>query len=433
MKSAIYVVTLTLLGAAAGCEVTADKIDGWKKEEFGPRKIRAALRDSRVSAKVRGRALLALAELNFHQSLKIDLDSLDEKDRETLFESLAKGMLADLAPASSLGLESQQASKDLLFSLRGFMPPAIQARADSALVDWILADWSKRQAGRHSALKILRAIGASAATAAAGKLTSDPAAMLLLAKFIAKSGSDKDRDVATDSLKAYAAKNKANPAAAYEALGRLARPTGRQYLLQQAQQGSEKQRQYALLALALHPHASLAVPVAAIAADGTRAAETRDAAFDILEKIDDPKVADQLAAILVKAKGRLRYVTASAMVKCCKAYGVTKLLEVLPKRYGYEKRDVVLYIEREILDLGKVALAPLRKLLTPRGLMTSSWIARTIAVRVLGAAGEAKDLPAIQTLVGDFTTLRGWGERGTVGTEARGAVKKLKSRLPGSG
>ena len=433
MKSAIYVVTLALLATAPGCSVTAEKIAGWKTEEFGPRKIRAALRDGRQSISVRAKAIVALAELNFQESLKLDLSTLAAPDREALFEALAKDSFKALDPASSLGLESQQKSKDLLFTLRPMMPPAIQARADEALVNWILADWSKRQHGQHSALKVLRAIGATATTAAADKVTSSASALLPLSKLVAKQGSDKDRDLAASRLTAYAQKEKSVSAAVLEALGRLGRPTARQFLLQQAQSGPEKQRQYALLALGLHPHASLAVPVAAIAADKTRAAGTRDAAFDILEKINDPKVADQLAAILAQADGRLRYVTASAMVKCCKAYGVTKLLEVLPKRYGYEKRDVVLYIEREILDLGKVGLAPLRQLLTPRGLMKSSWIARAIAVRVLGAAGEAKDLPAIQMLVEDFTTLRGWGERGSVGSEAREAAKKLKSRLPVSG
>ena len=78
---------------------------------------------------------------------------------------------------------------------------------------------------------------------------------------------------------------------------------------------------------------------------------------------------------------------------------------------------------RPVIALGNEILPSMRK-----ALKSESWIARLIAVRILGKVGNQSDIPAVAKLTSDGTKLKGWSGGDTIGTEAAKAVAALKSR-----
>ncbi len=99
------------------------------------------------------------------------------------------------------------------------------------------------------------------------------------------------------------------------------------------------------------------------------------------------------------------------------------MLEALPERYTYKKDDLKDLVEDDVVKLGAKALAPLRTALSSK-----SWIAKLVAVRTLARLGTAEDVSALEKLVNDGTALRGWEGGATLGTEAKAAIEKIRSR-----
>lgn len=423
MKS--YSWMLLLLIGSLACEVTSEKIQRWKGTQKGPAKLRAAVRDTELKQKLRLEAAVALAEINLVQPLTEDFKSLDPKDRNGLGDPLADKLLAKMKGANATATtRAQMQAKDALFGLRASLGAAAQAKIDTQLVSWIASDWAARAGGEHSAEKIVRTVGKPAGKVLAEKIGSQPKVVVPMAELIGKVGAQADRDAAADRLIALAKKADAPGEQIYTALSKVGSPHAREFLVEQGQKGPTQQRIWALLALKAYPDRALVPKLAAIAADSKEEKRIRAGAFEALEKIDSKATARALAEILAKDSEEIvRYRAAEALVGCCKANGVAKLLNGLSPRYTYKKTDVVDYIEKDIKGLGGKVLPPLRA-----ALGSKSWIARAVAVRVLGDIGKKKDLPAIEKLFNDRTKLKGW-EGATVGSEAKAAAARLRKRI----
>jgi len=76
-----------------------------------------------------------------------------------------------------------------------------------------------------------------------------------------------------------------------------------------------------------------------------------------------------------------------------------------------------------ISEMNPVPLEAVRSALT-----AESWVARLIAVQVIGRRGGREDVPTVQQLTSDNTRITGdgWDDGATVGKEARTALARLQ-------
>jgi HEAT repeat protein len=181
---------------------------------------------------------------------------------------------------------------------------------------------------------------------------------------------------------------------------------------------------WALYAVKLIPRAEAAKPLASMMADTKLKPRLRKAAVEALEKIPGKESQQALGEIIAKNPDEtMRYRAVEAIISCCKVEGVRQLLRSLPANLKYRHEDVRDLVEADVKKLGKAALPVLREALSSK-----SWIARVVAVRLVGQLGSKQDVSALQKLTKDRTKLNGWSSKGTpatVGLEAQAAIKKL--------
>ena len=424
--------TLLLVGCAAtaGCEVTSEKIQQWKRTERGPSKLQEAVRDSALDKSLRVEAARALVELTRVDALAGDLKALKDGDadgvRQALARSLAEQMRGSKPEATS---KKQLAAKDALFGLRD----ALGKQPDGELAQWILADYGARQHGVHGGEKIIRALGPVAGPILAKALVHDERVVVPLTMLLRAVGTQADREVGATALVALAS-GASNSGTAVpdervlEALGRLGQPATRAFLMKRTRTGSQSQRLKAYLALKYDRSKALVGPMGRVAQSQKQPLSLRSAAIEVLETIRLP-TEDGPASVLGKIVSRdpneqVRFRCVEALITCCGTKGAAKALESLPTRQKYSEQDVVDLIEADLKKLGKAVVPVLRN-----GVKSKSWIARTVAVRLLGQlGGGVEDQSAVQSLVADRTPLRGWGRAATVGSEAQASAALLKKK-----
>jgi len=435
MKSAICLWSLiatTLLLALGACEVTSEKISVWKQSENGAPKLRAALRDRGQKLPIRVEAAEALCEVGLFLPLSEDLKavaSASEQDGRQVMEELSKRLLGKMKGSNPKATTKVQVqAKDALFALRDVADANLRKSNDAEVLRWILADLQERSLGEHSAEKIITTIGVPAGNVLAEQIAVDPNLVVAFATHLRSVGDQAARDNGATKLIELAKRQTdgAQLGKTIEGVGKVGSLRAVSYLAEIAKKGSFEQRKLALRALALYPHVSVVELARGIAADSSlkgEEAELRDDAFTLLEKIADPKSMEALLSLLALKEEKARYQAVEAVVGGFKEKGLTKLLEAFPSSYTYKKEDIKDYVEEDIVKLGKGALPAMRQ-----ALQSQSWVARVVAIRVLGRIGAKEDVPALEKLSTDSTKLRGWGAGATVGTEAKGAAQAIHSR-----
>ena len=424
--------SVAVVASLAGCRPTSEKIQRWKETEAGPRKLAAAVADAELALPLRGEAALALIEIRELEALVEAVRGTSPAAQGALMTALAQTLLARLeGSAAPAARPTAIEAKDALFALREWIPAAARGLADEGLIRWLVADWVGRSAGDHSGAKIARAIGGAAAPVLAeGLRRAEAGVAVVFAQLLRELGSGADRERAAALLiERLRERDGLAREAGYQALAALASPLGRSHLLAAAQSGATSDRVLALLALAKAPAVASLPALGALAGGPRIPAAVREAAFTALEAVAAPATADVLAAILARdADEKVRYRAVEALVACCGAAGAERLLAALPPGYSYRRLDVSDFVERDLKDIGAAVVPVLR-----RALASPSWIARVIAVRVLGELGSEADVAALRTLLTDQTPLRGWqgGDAAsraggaTVAAEARAAIERL--------
>jgi HEAT repeats len=426
-KILLWCVSIFVVVGGVGCEVTSEKIQTWKQSMKGAAKIRAAIRDTGQKLAIRVEAASAMGELGLFLPLVEDLKALDEKDRIKLMESLVGSLVSKMEgsnPTSTSKVQIQ--AKDTLFSVREVAELPLQRTIDDKVVRWLVGDWGSRSSGEHSSEKIVTSIGEPAGPALAETIGVGGTPAVVSATLLRKIGKEGIRDKAAENLVAVAMKEKPPKVQTFHALGKVGSVKAVAYLNQVAVKGSFEQRTWALRALALFPHPGVIETMKGIAGDTTLKddqALLRDEAFSVMEKIDDPKSLDALCTFLADSDEKVRYRAAEAITSGFKAKGLSKLLEGLPSRYTYKKEDLVDFLEKDISELGASALPALRS-----ALESKSWVAKVIAVRVLGIVGTKQDIGRLDKLTGNGTRLKGWEGGATIGTEAKAAIKLIQNR-----
>jgi hypothetical protein len=434
MKSTIYLwsVLASLAALGLGCEVTSEKIGVWKQSENGAPKLRAAVRDRKQSIPIRVEAAEALCDNGLFAPLADDFKAVaaaSEQDAKQIMADLVKRLLDKMKGSNPKATSKVQLqAKDSLFSLRELADEATRKNVDEELLRWVLLDFRERSTGEHSADKVIAVIGVRSGPLLAERLGADPALVVPLATHLRAVGDAAAREAGAERL-IELARRQTSPEElpkTLEALGKVGSVKAVSYLAQIANKGDLNQRRLALRALALFPHVSVVALAKGVAADSTlkgEEAELRDDAFALLEKIDDPSSLDALVSLATSKEEKVRYQAVEATVGGFKEKGLTKLLEALPSSYTYKKQDVKDFIEDDIVKLGKGAVPVMRK-----ALGSQSWVARVVAIHVLGRLGTKEDVAALEKLTSDQTKLRGWEAGATVGTEAKAAADMIQSR-----
>lgn len=407
-----------------GCRATPEKVRAWKETEKGPSKIREALRDRASPVEVRVEAVLALADLGMQAELASDLGAIPSAERAPIAVAALSRLLTMMKGAGPGGTTDLQIrAKDVIAQLRTELPAGERARVDGELVLWLLADWGRRRTGEASGDKVLLAIGGPAGAELAKRLTGSAEYLPELAELLAKVGGASERESGAEALVALARAEPSRRRGWLEALGKLRSVVGREFLLSLARRGDADERALAVQALGAGGEASSLPFFARLAADVKEPGGVREAAFAAIERVGGAPAMEVLAGFLVSQNETVRYRTAEALVACCKARGVAKLLDALPSGYAYKRQDVADYLEKDIREVGSGVLPVLRE-----ALKAKSWVARVVAVRLLGEMGAKEDVPRLEALRADATPLLGWGPGATLGTEARAAAERLRKR-----
>lgn len=420
------------LAVCLGCEVSLNDISQWKDTERGPLKIRTALSDQEQPLNVRTAAAVALVDIGKLSELEQDLKTLPAEEQHAIVDAAVPQLMERMggtnpkAPPSS----AQARAKDAVFSLRVFASDVVHAKADASLVEWLTLDLPGRMlVGDHNAEKIIVAIGVSAAPMLARSLGPDTLDLVEPATLLRKVGDAASIDQGAQNLIELA---KVSPREqTFLALARLGGPVATRFLNNVAQSGAPQVRLVALRALQVIADPSSIAIGRAVAADTRLSGELavlRDEGFGILQQLagkGDTSAQASLLTFLNDADEKVRWTAVDAICASKRPDFVAAMIERLPAWAVEKPADLKDFLEERIKkEMGQEILPLLRKLL-----VSENWVARLVAVRLIGDLGEKTDLPALEQLVReDHTPIRGWPDGATVGKEAQAAVARLRQR-----
>lgn len=180
--------TAMLLLSAAGCNVTDNDIEHWKRTQRGPRKITTVLVQSSYALPMRVHAARALIEMkhpnaNGLELLQAALQSMASSEREQIVHALLPELGTMLRAQGSTPTQgptdAQMRAKDAAYVIiRGdgrtsFASAEDRAALSTMVLDWLLADFNQRAlAGSYTAEQVVNAIGPSSAERLTQSLTS---------------------------------------------------------------------------------------------------------------------------------------------------------------------------------------------------------------------------------------------------------------------
>lgn len=180
--------TAMLLLSVAGCNVTDNDIEHWKRTQRGPRKITTVLVQSSYALPMRVHAARALIEMkhpnaNGLELLQAALQSMASTEREQIVHALLPELGTMLRAQGSTPTQgptdAQMRAKDAAYVIiRGdgrtsFASAEDRAALSTMVLDWLLADFNQRAlAGSYTAEQVVNAIGPSSTERLTQSLTS---------------------------------------------------------------------------------------------------------------------------------------------------------------------------------------------------------------------------------------------------------------------
>jgi HEAT repeat protein len=425
--------TALLLGllACAACDPTPENIARWKETEKGPGKLREVVKKSSLQPGLRGQAFAALVEIGMAQDALADLASAPEGERQQVAREAAPRLIEVIKGSDVATTRAQREAKDALFLLRDHAAPEDRARTDDALIAWTTADLIGRQAqGGQSSDKILTTIGARAVPRLVELCGQSGPNQLAAAALVARIGDDAAKarasEVLVEAARRAAKDTRDVPDQMLRALGQVGGARATAFLIDQAEHGTDRVRQRALLALG--QGASLARDSAALAAamriagDAKAPGELREAAFQVAEKVG-PAAVPELLKLMHDANEKVRWRSVEAALHAGGEKAVVPVLEQLDASKSYTKDDLDSFVVHDLKLIGAPALPALKG-----ELASKNWVARVVAVRAIANIGRKADAAALDPLLADATKLRGFSGNATLGQEAKAAKAALAGR-----
>jgi hypothetical protein len=411
--------------AGAGCsKPTSESIQTWKTTQKGPERLKDAVGDKSIPARLRAEATVAMVDIGRAEEAEAVIGPLPAEERFEIVKVLIpldEVAMKDPSPEKALGF------RDALFSLRQFGAPDDKARIDAILLPAIEKDLKtgRLRNGRHSIDKMLTAIGPPAGAMLAEVLAEPTAAYQLAADLLGRVGDDASREKGAAKLVARAKKEKPVPVGLWRAIGTVGGPSAIAFLELRSQ---EPNREEAVLAVrALKERRDPAVlPLALKVAGDARADKlVRDEMFGVIEGIGGGEAQRGLLAIISSDKEELvRYRAFEVVITANKTEGIIPALEAFPAAGSYKKIDVDDLLVKLIEKLGPPARPVLVKALESR-----APLARMTAVMTLEQIGKAPDAPALEKLAKDSTTLKGFPAGETIGKAAVRVAEIVKKKV----
>lgn len=431
---ALVLVALALAASAtSACEKPShDNLDKWLSTEKGADKLTKALRDPDESTDVRAHAAqnLVIHVENHTGAVREAFEDMDEGARHEIMTELGPRLWesARIAREKDVPTPAQAQAKDALFELRGFADEATRRKIDGYLVEWLAAGHYEGRAavGRNSGRTIVRELGPLAAPKlleAARRLLIRPpdaegARVQIGDELLAALASTGDQDAAgllVDMVvKDY--KDTTLPGRALSALHEAyVQPT----------QGQPVSARPALVGQVDR--------LGEIARNENLAGVMNNDAVDLIAVLGPPECIAPFVEMvrLPTAQQTFRWVGVQRGLRCGGAQAMVPVLEALPDNIGYERALLDKYVYKELLAApGAPKVAEQARQL----LGSKNWVARVIAVEVLGAlkqrATAAADAERIRQLASDRTVLKGWwGEQKDEAGAKPGAKKKRDPTL----
>lgn len=485
LREFTFAIGLSLAAAATGgCKVTKDDIDSWKGTVKGPGKMVAVMLAEKYEPELRGRAALALVEMERHDidgvaELMNALQRVDSKTREQLITQLTPGLVElmnapDPAADANQGPPPRQIrAKDAAFVL----VPHASAESRKALTDavmrWYTVDFNGRSlSGNYSAEQVVRQLGSAGAStlveALAARLPQQ--ALVKLAELIGQLGDPGTKKRAAQKLVAIeqemygapfvawlkgqivqqlgedaAAKDQARiekaallnrdkfiDEGAIPAMKHLAdQPEVTARLLAIASDKDPAQtdrRTRALQALEGKVSDEHLDALLALALDPGSPPAVRDYAFDRVGDVRSPKAIAPMWPLVQDAKNqRVRWRAGELVLAIGGTAVLSEFFAKLPEGSGvdYEPEELQGYA----LRMGQ--MNPLPTAIAGAQLGSPDWWDRVIALYFFERKGVEADAALITRLLGDTAAVEGknWGPGMTVGKVAKQALDGLRERL----
>lgn len=435
---------------AGACEVTPQDIETWKGTQRGPGKIVAVLISDKYPIPLRTQAAIALFEMNRSdtnalQELEGALSQIAAPERSQIVSGMVVRIREVLTASGERPTDLAVRAKDAGYVIYQYTSGADQQTLQRALLDWVLVDFNGRfLLGANNTEKIVKTIGAPAAAALVAGITPAQLAVEKICQLIMELGDPATKLAASAKLVETARAQAASPTGIteYVFLGMKAvggRPVV-DYILELAAQDPPAEPEAAsrhsaaqllgLAALEGHVAVTDADKLADIGLNSHLDLRVRDQAFDRLENLKNPASVARLWPLLEQDDKRLRWRAGELIMAIGGPATVPELLRKLPsgRNTEYLPEEIGGYGDR-ISEMNPVPLDAVRAALT-----AESWVARLIAVQVIGRRGGPQDLPILQQLVSDNTRItgEGWDAGATVGKEARAAIGRLQGSPAGA-
>ena len=481
MRNLILGLALLGMTATAGCKVTENDIDHWKRTVKGPGKMVAVMLAEKYEPPLRASAALALVDMERQDvdgvaELQRALGTLDEATRLALVKTVTPGLIKLMngsgKPNPAEGPPTAQIrAKDAAFTLIPMADPETRTLLTNAVVGWYTVDFNGRSlSGNYSAEQVIRALGSAGATllvdAMGAKLPQQ--ALVKLAELIGQLGDPATKARAAKKIVAIeaemagtgflgwlqgqiqeqlaAAGQKPDDAriakaaelnrakfideGAIPAMKHLAdQPpvAGRLLAIAANTQAPTARRTRALQALEGKAKDPQLDALLALALDQEAPASVRDYAFDRVADIRSPRaIAPMWPLVQDKEQARTRWRAGELVLAIGGNAVLSEFFAKLPSGdVPYGTAELEGYAAR----MGQ--MTPLPTAVATGQLSSPDWWDRVIALHFFQRKGTQADIARMQALLSDSsgTEGTGWQKGDTVGKVAKLAIDGLRERL----
>jgi hypothetical protein len=442
---------LCMAFSLVGCEATVEDIERWKGTQRGPAKITAVVVDDRYPADLRGRAAVALIEINDVEHFQVACDRLEPQDRQTVVHAMVPLLAAMYASGSAAAPEqgptdAQVLAKDAMADIYQWASADDQAVLREHLIDWITSDFNAHfLPGRLNIEVIATKIGPAAAMGIAMALTPENALVAEpMTKLVRDLGDAESKQIASANLvKVASGLGDRIRGDMWKALSYVCGTPVVDFSLQYAtpHQGNVDEQVNALICVVAGDVEECAPGCGGpgivdrlfkIAEDEEQDERVRAAAYDALRKHATKSHLDRFLAMLDDREAVYKATGLEIAVHLAGAETIVPILEKIGEsreRWPWKLRSSRTHGEE--YGLCNMGLGQLEQTEGVRDVLIANLdhhnpFVKGGVVNMLGIVGTVEDVPRLNALTSDGGRLTGW-EPDRVGAQAREAIERINA------
>ncbi|MFW5968900.1 MAG: hypothetical protein ACOCV2_15355, partial [Persicimonas sp.] len=414
----ILLFALAVLTVAAGCERTPEDLEDWRNAKGGVEKLEGwAVSDEEPEA-VRIRAIEILVEDNHFNELQSALEDVDDdKVRAKMVASAASIVeekwnkqdmptldeeTAEKGGKVETGASESVEAKDAAYYLHPHADKETKKKFEAILADWLSDDWQLRdQLGRTTLGQITPHAGPEGREHLLAWLEETPRPDRV-SETIAKHGKDKTKEQAAEVI------------------------------LKRAKEDYPDLNDEMQVALFKFEHEALSPFLKEIIEDEEASPQLVDRAMNALVRNDGERSAPFFSDLVKEEQGTIRWVSATRIIEVMGKPGFSNVASSLPvetdaydtDEEGALTEDVTYFCNMYNTEMEKADVSSVTDQLK-RGLDSSRWPARMLAVKCVGTF-KASDLKEkVEELTSDTQQLPNWDEPTTLGDLAEETLEAL--------